>query len=978
MSDPARPAAAEPVCPNCGRSSAPSLSLGGICLHCAGERVFDFIAGDSARRPQAAAARADSPAPIGPYEIIEEIGHGGMGRVFAARHVELGRIVALKVIPESPATAALELRFLREVRTVARLRHPGIVAVHDSGRADGYVFFSMDYIEGGDLARRLRAGPLAPRDAAALLQKIAAALAHAHAAGVLHRDLKPSNILLDGDEPRLADFGLAAQLEPGGDLTAHTAVLGTPHYLAPEALLRGSAALSVASDLYALGVVLFEALTGRTPFAGATPSGLALAVQQSDPPAPSLLVPAVPRDLETICLKCLEREPARRYATAAALAEDLRRFLASEPIAARPPSTFYLLQKFARRHRAAVGAAAAIAVVLVAATVVSLALAVRARDAERTAAAEAASARAVSDFLANDLLGRASPREEPDRDLRVRTALDRAAKKIDGRFTAQPQVEITLRDQIGSTYFSLGEYALARPQFERALALARGLHGPDDLRTLDLETSLAHNRFQLGERVGGENDLRSVRERYLRVAGPDHPHTLTAGTHLAQMLLLSGRHAEATAMLRELRAARLRIFGSDAAPTLETESVLTEVLSAQGMFAESQELQAAVLEKQRRTLGPEHPSTIRTLAAMGLTCYSAGQLAASIRHYREALELSRRINGPESPQTASLVVNLATSLRVGGDLDGAENLLRELLPIVRRTRGPEHASTLSALYGLAAIHRARQQPAEAEPLLRECLAAYRRGMAGLSLQVLLELCATLQDLGRLDEAEKLAREALEYCHHTFGAEHPTTSNAMAQLAAVFHDQQRYPDAFALHQETTALRRRVLKDDHVSTLTSLSLTGGTLLKLDRAAEATPLLREAFAGRLRQLGPAHAATLGSRDRLAQSLLAEGKFAEAETLLRENLSLRRKATAETWRALDTQSLLGEALAGLGRAAEAEPLLREAQEKLREPAAKLPPRQHDVLREATLRLARFHEQQGNAAEAQRWRDAAASMAAK
>jgi WD40 repeat protein len=276
-----------------------------------------------------------------------------MGRVYAARQVGLGRIVALKAISVGPGTLPeIEMRFLREAQTIARLRHPHIVGVHDSGRADGCVYFSMDYIESGDLATRIRGEALGYREAAVLMHKVAGALAYAHGQGVIHRDLKPSNILMDGSEPKLADFGLAAELEAGGDLTRVTSILGTPHYLAPEAISGGSAALGVASDIYALGVVLFQLLTGRTPFAGASPAELPALVAGTEPPAPRLLAPAVPRDLETICLKCLERDPGSRYASAIAFAEDLRLFLEGEPIVARPVSGVGRFLRWCRRRPA--------------------------------------------------------------------------------------------------------------------------------------------------------------------------------------------------------------------------------------------------------------------------------------------------------------------------------------------------------------------------------------------------------------------------------------------------------------------------------------------------------------------------------------------------------------------------------------------------------------------------------------------------
>ena len=345
------PDAAAQECAQCGSLLTKAFAPGGVCLRCAGLRVLNFetgTAGDS--------EATDRPLErLGPYEIIEELGRGGMGRVFAARQPGLGRIVAVKAI-RAGLDAELDLRFLREIQTLSGLRHPNIVAIHDSGRTADSLYFSMDFLEDGDLAARLRARPMDLRQVVPLMHKVAAALTYLHGQGVLHRDLKPSNILLDGPEPRLADFGLAAQLEAGGDLTALTRVLGTPHYLAPEALFKGSASYSVAGDIYSFGVVLYELLTGRTPFAGASPEGLLGLVKDSDPPAVRLLVPAVPRDLETICLKCVDRDPAKRYATAAALEEDFTRFQSGRPILARPVSRAEHLLRWARRrpHLAAV------------------------------------------------------------------------------------------------------------------------------------------------------------------------------------------------------------------------------------------------------------------------------------------------------------------------------------------------------------------------------------------------------------------------------------------------------------------------------------------------------------------------------------------------------------------------------------------------------------------------------------------------
>ncbi|HTI70556.1 MAG TPA: serine/threonine-protein kinase, partial [Candidatus Limnocylindria bacterium] len=348
------------TCPRCKRAVAPDSSSLGVCLRCAAERLFDSgIFGFTGERNRLASPAASGgtatalPEWIGDYEVLEELGRGGMGRVFVARQAGLGRIVALKAIAgDERGSSELELRFLREAQTSARLRHPNIVAVHDSGRADGWVYFSMDFVEDGDLAHALKQRPWGTREAANLTAQVARALSYAHAEGVVHRDIKPSNILLEGGVPKIADFGLAAELGVGGDLTQFTCVLGTPQYLAPEALQGGSKRLGPLSDIYALGVVLYEMLTGRTPYAGASPAELPALIERDAAPSPRLLAPAVPRDLETICLKCLEREASRRYPSALALAEDLERFLRGEAILARPLSQSEALLRWCRRRPA--------------------------------------------------------------------------------------------------------------------------------------------------------------------------------------------------------------------------------------------------------------------------------------------------------------------------------------------------------------------------------------------------------------------------------------------------------------------------------------------------------------------------------------------------------------------------------------------------------------------------------------------------
>jgi serine/threonine-protein kinase len=311
--------------------------------------------------PTIAGARpepAGETAPVVPgYELLGRLGQGGMGVVWQARQLALGRVVALKFLREGRLSAEVGARFHTEAAAIARLQHPNIVQVHEVGEAQGQAYLTLEYVAGGNLAERLARAPLPAREAAALVETLAGAMACAHAQGVVHRDLKPSNILLGIDgAPKIGDFGLAKLLDPDtevegpGPATRTGAILGTPSYMAPEQA-AASKEVGPAADVWALGVILFECLTGRPPFKAATPLETLEQVRSQDPVPPRRLAPNTPRDLETICLRCLHKEPARRFASMAELADDLRRFLRGEPIRSRPVGLAERAWKLVRRRR---------------------------------------------------------------------------------------------------------------------------------------------------------------------------------------------------------------------------------------------------------------------------------------------------------------------------------------------------------------------------------------------------------------------------------------------------------------------------------------------------------------------------------------------------------------------------------------------------------------------------------------------------
>lgn len=329
------------------------------------------------------------------YEMERELGRGGMGVVFLARQVRANRRVALKMILSASLASSLERkRFRVEAESVAQLQHANIVQVFDVGEHAGGPYFALEYCPGGSLAKKLAGTPLSPIDAAFLVEKLAKAMAEAHAQGIVHRDLKPANVLLSSNgEPKISDFGLAKQTDAktgeraGGEQTLSGSVLGTPSYMAPEQARGDIKQVGPASDIYALGAILYECLTGRPPFKGASLAETLDQVRNQEPVAPSQLNPAVPRDLETICLKCLRKEPTQRYASAGDLASDLIAFRENRPIQARPTGMFERGFRWCRRNQTVAVLLATVFVVLVAGTIVSTWQAVEARQSERKAQA---------------------------------------------------------------------------------------------------------------------------------------------------------------------------------------------------------------------------------------------------------------------------------------------------------------------------------------------------------------------------------------------------------------------------------------------------------------------------------------------------------------------------------------------------------------------------------------------------------------
>ena len=933
-----RPAACQPPFPGAGTGSA--LASVEETKWPLGDSPLDRLRPLLSARPApghepALIPTADWPTVPG-YEIMHALVRGGMAVVYAARDLQLNRPVALKMIrAEAPVTPEQLIRFRAEAETVARLRHPHIVQIYEVGSYHQQPYFALELMEGGSLAEALAGQPLAAHSAAALVETLARTIAYAHQQGVVHRDLKPANILLrrkteipsskseirnpkfesgnaeDGSsdfgfrisdlEPKVTDFGLAKHQGQGVRLTQTGHVMGTPSYMAPEQMRGAHERVGPATDVYALGAILYELLTGRPPFLAATPLEIMAQVERLDPVPPSRLSPQVPRDLETISLKCLEKEPARRYAGATALADDLRRFLDGKPVLARPVTAPARAWRWAKRRPAVAGLLLAVVAVLLGGIGVSTWFAVAAQRAEAearskaTALAEALKAAqaaradeavqrrraeqerdlaaAVTDFLRKDLLAPASPYAEntPERraDLKLRTVLDRAAERLKDRFPDQPLVAAALHQTVGAAYLDLGELEQAQRHLENALDAQRRLRGPEHAETLATQNELAAVYRERGSYVQAAPLLLEGLEINRRLRGPEHPETLTWQSNLALLYVTQGQYAKAEPLYQQNLEALRRRLGADHPDTLAEQSHIALLYLKQRRLAEAEPLLDQALEAQRRRLGAGHPNTLKCQNNLAAVYHSLGRLDRAESLYRQGLEASSRGLGAGHPLTLMYQNGLGALCRARGRYAEAEPLLTNAVEGARRQLGADHPDTLHCESNLARLYFDQGQAAKAEPLLVHVLEARRRQLGADhpdTLNALRGLVAVYQAEGRHAQAEPLFAEAVTILRSQRGNEHPDVADALARFGENLLRQQKYAAAQSALRESLAIRLKVLPVDSAPLAINRGSLGASLAGQKKFAEAEPLLLAAYEGLKAQAPTARAP---GQDPLAQVL-------------------------------------------------------------------------------------------------------------
>ncbi|MBN2562462.1 MAG: tetratricopeptide repeat protein [Phycisphaerae bacterium] len=936
-----------------------------------------------------AAVRVGSPPDrVGPYRLLEVLGRGGFGVVHLAEQTEpIRRRVALKILKLGMDTREVVARFEAERQALAMMEHPNVAKVFDAGATEqGRPYFVMEHVPGVPITDYCDRHTLDTKQRLDLFIQVCDALQHAHQKGIIHRDLKPTNVLVmlqDGRAvPKVIDFGLAKaishRLTERTIYTEQGQLIGTPEYMSPEQAEMTGLNVDTRTDIYSLGVLLYELLVGALPFDSkylreAGFAEIQRIIREDEPPKPSVrlsrlgaststvaqkrhtdppsLAVELRGDLDWITMRCLEKDRTRRYSSASELAADIRRHLNHEPVLASPPSAMYRLKKFIRRHYVGVAGGVAVAAALVLGIIGTATMAVvasqrrdtairaqadaeRARDATRQQYESAERARRETEAARQaeaqhrNLAEQARMAEEEQRKLAESNA--ETARQEAARAEAVNQFLLEMLASVDPAKAKGRELTVRDVLDEASRKIEAGSFKDQPDIEAAVRSTIGQTYMALGLYPDAEPHLTAALEVSRRHLGEKHAHVAMHMNSLGAFLQATGEYDRAESLYRESLSMLRELVGEEHVDVARVLSSLASLLHDRGDYAGAESLCREALAVQRKLLGDEHPAVADSLNTLGVLVELMGRFDEAERLHREALAMRRRLLGDLNPSVATSINNLACLLHTKGDYAGAASLFRESLEMRRKLLGDAHPDLAVNLSNLAQSLERQGDIAGAESLHREAVAMWRKIHGDEHPKVataLNNLAATLCTKGDYAAAESVHREALAMQRKLLGDLDPAVATSLHNLALTLSYQGDYAGAEPLCRESLSIFRKLLGDEHVAVATSLNLLAKMLSAQGNHTEAERLYRDSLALFRKLLTDEHPTVAIAINNLALCLQTQGDLAGAEPLFREALATQRKLLGDKHPDVAaTLSNLGLCLHGRGDLADAEPLFREA----------------------------------------------------
>lgn len=899
---------------------------------------------------------------IGPYRIVQQIGTGGMGAVYLAERADghFEQQVALKLIKRGMDSEEILKRFQSERQILAQLQHPNVARLLDGGlTAEGLPYFTMEYVKGEPIDAYCDRLSLTIDERLHLCITVCAAVQYAHGRLIVHRDLKPSNIMVTEEgRVKLLDFGISKVLgsaDEGGTtgLTHAGMKIMTPEYASPEQV-RGEP-VTTASDVYSLGIVLYELLTGRRPyrFPTSSPVDIEKVISTTQPEKPSTVVQHPPDagtenatseviskarstlpeklrrrlagDLDNICMKALRKEPEHRYNSVEQLRQDLAAHLNGLPVSARPATVGYRMQKFVQRHRFGVVASM---IVLVLVGGLTLFYTIRLAEERDRAQLEAQKAAQVVDFLTG-IFKVSDPDESKGETITARELLDSGAVRIQRELADQPEVQAKMFSVVGRVYHDLGLYNKAEPMFRKALEIRRLLFGEENRYVATSLNDLGSVLSERGEYENAEPLLRESLSLQRKLSGSDNPEISSVLDNLSWLLSQKGNYQEAESLLREELSVLRAHKGNESPEVATTMNNLAVLLNDKGKSEEAEQLYRQALAIQRKNYGDVHPEVSTTMYNLADILRQQARYSEAESLYQACLAIDRKVFGEQHHNVAFTLTSLGRLQRAEGHLDQAEESFRSALAIRVKSLGKNHPEVAYNLSDLGTIYLSQGKYDSAMALHRRALQILLMSLGPNNKDVPIQLDhigRVMLAEGRLDSAEAYFRRSLRMERKMFGDRHRFVAATLLSLGDALRERKKYVRADSAFKEALAIYTDQFGPDHPAVASCYQYMASLSLAIENTDQAEEFCRQGLILDRKALPPSSPQTVSAMVLMGDILLKKNEATKAEPLLRDAFrSIYANSPDDIIRGLKVRASLGNCLVALHRYEEAEPLLVE-----------------------------------------------------